>query len=89
MRLEGEWEDQSWTICLGWVWEWTHAYGWGAIGEFSPNLASGWSLFDTIFWGWVFAGPGAKDGKGVMDGLNIHNKKNLLYNLALKVHLGA
>lgn len=35
----------------------------GAIGEFSPNPASG-PLFDTIFWGWVFAGPGAKDGEG-------------------------
>lgn len=35
----------------------------GTIGEVNPNLASG-PLLDTIFWGWVFAGPRAKDGEG-------------------------
>ena len=35
----------------------------GTIGEVSPNLARG-PPFDTVFWGWVFAGPRAKDGEG-------------------------
>lgn len=35
----------------------------GAIGELNPNLASG-PQFDTIFWGWVCAGPRAKDREG-------------------------
>lgn len=46
----------------------------GTVREFKPNLARG-PLFYTIFWGWAFAGPVAKDGQRSYDGLNIINMR--------------